>query len=48
MGFDGPSAKQKICQGEDVSYDRDIRHIIRRAVWRGGQARDNKMLIGTT
>ena len=41
-------AKQKICQGEDVSYDRDIRHIIRRAVWWGGQALDNKMLIGTT
>lgn len=39
-----PSAEQKICQGEDVSYDRDIRHIIRRAVFCGGQALDNKML----
>ena len=31
-----PSAEQKICQGEDVSYDRDIRHIIRRAVFSRG------------
>ena len=35
-GLMGPSAEQKICQGEDVSYDRDIRHIIRRAVFSRG------------